>query len=446
MLEMENNKVCILGMGYVGLTLSVVMAECGYDVTGVEINPDTLASLQKGTAHFYEVGLNARLARQAKLGNLRFTGDHGDEHVRQCGYFVLTVGTPLDDNGQPRLDMVHRAASQVAASMPENALVILRSTVKLGTSRQVVKPILDATGKKYQLAYCPERTIEGKALEELRYLPQVVGGLEYEHAWTATQLFQRITPTTIRVSSLEAAELVKLLDNSYRDLFFSFGNEVALLCEAAGLDGIEVINAANTGYERTNIARPGLVGGPCLEKDPHILAVSTLQYGFTPKLITTGRALNEDLPDEIIRLIDNEMESSPIGAKAKIAVCGLAFKGRPETDDLRGTPVKYLIKALQKRYPEATLVGQDFAVQDDAIRSMGLEPATIEEAFQDAQLVLISNNNAKYQRADVDKLFATMKQPGLVFDLWDVLQTDRDSAPEGIRYARFGSSTAWRCA
>ena len=440
----DKDQVCILGMGYVGLTLAVVMAECGYNVTGIEINPDTCDSLQEGTAHFYEVGLNSRLARQLKLGNLCFTRDYRSDLVRRCTIFVLTVGTPLGEDGQPRMDMVQRATTQVAESMPDGSLVILRSTVKLGTSRSIVKPILDDSKKNYMLAYCPERTIEGKALEELRYLPQVVGGLASDHAWRATQLFQRVTPTTIRVSSLEAAELVKLLDNSYRDLFFSFGNEVSLLCEAAGLDGIEVITAANTGYERTNIARPGLVGGPCLEKDPHILAVSTLQYGFTPKLITTGRALNEDLPNHIIRLIDLDMQSTPIAPDAKIAVCGLAFKGRPETDDLRGTPVKYLIKSLRERHPNCRLVGQDFAVKDAGIRSLGLEPASLEDAFAGSQLVLIANNNAKYQWVDTDKLFASMAQPGLVFDIWNVLQTNHDLVQPGVRYTRLGSSTAWR--
>ena len=444
MAQSEKEQVCILGMGYVGLTLAVVMSECGYDVTGIEINSDTCSMLESGKAHFYEVGLNARMARQLKLGNLRFTTEHKSESVKRCNTFILTVGTPLGEDGQPRMDMVQRAATQVSDSMPDGSLVILRSTVKLGTSRKVVKPILDATKKNYQLAYCPERTIEGKALEELRYLPQIVGGLEPEHTWRATQLFQRVTPTTIRVSSLEAAELIKLLDNSYRDLFFSFGNEVSMLCEAAGLDGIEVINAANSGYERTNIARPGLVGGPCLEKDPHILAVSMREFDYVPKLITTGRALNEELPNDIIRLIDQHMEATPLASDAKIAVCGLAFKGRPETDDLRGTPAKYLIKSLRERHPNARLVGQDFAVKDDGIRSLGLEPVSLEEAFAGSQLVLIANNNAKYQWIDIDKLCASMAKPGLVFDIWSVLQTNQGQVQEGVRYTRLGSVTAWR--
>lgn len=437
-------RICILGMGYVGLTLAVAMAECGYRVVGLEINPKTLAALKEGTAHFFEAGLDARLARQVKAGNLSFTGDIMDEDGSSGAAYVITVGTPLGSDGLPRMDMVRRAATEVAAAMPEGALIILRSTVKIGTTREVAKPALDESGKKYSLAYCPERTIEGRALEELRRLPQIVGGLTSDDAWAATQIFQRITPTTIRVSSLESAELVKLLDNSYRDLFFSFGNEVALLAEAAGLDGIEIINAANTGYERTNIARPGLVGGPCLEKDPHILRVSMERYGFVPKLIATGRQLNEDLPVSILKLVDEVTED--LGPKPKIAICGLAFKGRPETDDLRGTPSKYVIEAVKERYPDAEVVGQDFAVKDADIETLGLAAVDVDGAFKDAKLVIIANDNMRYRNIELDRLMDTMAKPGVVFDVWDALQADRTVTPEGVTYIRLGSSRSWSAA
>ena len=113
MMQLDNKRVCLLGMGYVGLTLAVVMSECGFEVTGVEINPDTLNAIKQGNAHFYEVGLNARLARQIKLGKLKFISDHSSDLVKACSTFVLTVGTPLDADGKPRMDMVSRAASQV---------------------------------------------------------------------------------------------------------------------------------------------------------------------------------------------------------------------------------------------------------------------------------------------------------------------------------------------
>lgn len=433
----NDRDVCILGMGFVGLTLAVVMAECGFQVIGVEIDPKTVARLESGTAHFFEVGLQGRLRRQLARGSLRFVSRLSAADVSHCSLFILTVGTPLDADGAPKMDMVERATNQVTAVMPEGALVVLRSTVRLGTTRRVVKPILDATGKRYQLAYCPERTIEGNALAELRTLPQIVGGLTPDDAWRAAAVFQNMTPTTIRVSSLEAAEAIKLLDNSYRDLFFAFGNEVALLCEAAGLDATEVIGAGKTGYARTSIAAPGFVGGPCLEKDPHILEHSMKDYGFRPELISIGRRLNERIPAWVAASLGTMLEPAP--GRLRVAICGLAFKGRPETDDLRGTPSTLLAAALRSTFPDAEIVGQDFAVAPDAIRSLGLAPASIDEAFAGAHAVVIANNNSKYEWLDLDRLIATMARPAVIYDCWSVLHLKPEDAPDGVRYVRFGS-------
>jgi len=443
---MNDQTVCILGMGYVGLTLAVVMAERGFHVYGAEINPATLDAIRKGVPHFYEQGLEVRLKRVLKAGTLQFV-----ERIKDCpeakppSMYIITVGTPLDENHKPRMDMVAGVAREVAQAMPEGALVVLRSTVKLGTTRKVVLPELEKSGKKFSLGYCPERTLEGKALEELTYLPQICGGLTDEDVWRASQVFQRLTPTIIRVSNLESAEIIKLLDNSYRDHNFAFGNEVALMCDAAGLDGMEVIRAANTGYERTNIALPGFVGGPCLHKDPHILQESLIQYNFVPVLIREGRQLNEDLSKHIIEMVLRELPKAEMGPSPKITICGLAFKGRPETDDTRATPAIELIDALRSYFPDARLFGQDFAVKNPGIAELGVQPVDLKGAFEDASLVIVANNNAKYQWANLDELAGSMRSPAMVFDVWSVLPMDETATViEGVKMRRFGSATAWR--
>ena len=443
MIDRSNQRVCIVGMGYVGLTLAVVMAECGYHVVGLERDAEKVNVLQTGSAHFFESGLSVRLARQLDRCSLCFTGDDGSDAVRACGVFIITVGTPLGADSTPTMDMVAQAADQVASVMPDGALVILRSTVKLGTTRKVVLPILEASGRTFNLSFCPERTVEGRALEELYTLPQIIGGSGEEDAWRSTQLFQYITPTTIRVSSLEAAELCKLLDNCYRDLTFSFGNEVALMCEALGLDALEVINAGNAGYPRTSIARPGLVGGPCLEKDPHILHHSLAEYDYQARLVDAGRALNEALPQRIVESIEAVIGDQLGQDGSIVSFCGIAFKGQPETDDVRGTPCAALIQAFKERFPTAHLRGHDFAVSDDVIASLGVEPATIERAFAGATLVVVSNNNARYERLELEHLLPTLSRPSLVFDCWNCLHIDRNSTPAGVRYVRLGSAAAW---
>lgn len=439
-----DDKICILGMGYVGLTLAVVMAERGFRVHGAEINKKVLAKISEGIPHFFEQGLEVRLKRALKAGTLSFVERIADIPASELpSAYVITVGTPLGSDQRPRMDMVSNVAAEVAGHMPSGSLVVLRSTVRLGTTRAVVLDRLRASGKPFGLAYCPERTLEGRALEELISLPQIVGGLSDEDMWRATTIFQRLTPTTIKVSSLEAAEVIKLLDNSYRDHMFAFGNEVALMCDAAGLDGIEVIRAANTGYERTKIAMPGFVGGPCLHKDPHILQDSMTDFGFVPSLVKEGRALNESLSDRVIDMIMRELPSGTRTVE-KVAVCGVAFKGRPETDDTRATPALELIAALRLRFPGAEIVGQDFAVSDQGIAELGITPSSIEAAFRQSDIVIIANNNAKYQWLNLDALAASMKRPGVVFDVWSVLPMDEKATEvEGVAMRRLGSAKAW---
>lgn len=415
--KQQDVRVCVLGMGYVGLTLAAVLADRGCYVVGVEVDAGILASIQKGKAHFFEVNLDAMLRRSMARGALQFTREIPAEE--SFDVYVVTVGTPLDDAQRPRMDMVKSVAADISRHMKDGAMVVLRSTMRLGTSEHVIKPILDAAAVRYDLAMCPERTVEGKALTELRTLPQVVGGATPRASERAMRFFRRLTPTVVEVSSLAAAELIKLLDNSYRDVSFAFGNQVALICESLGLRAHEIIGAANIGYERTNIAQPGFVGGPCLEKDPHILTDSLRDHGFDPTLIRTSRELNEHLVGHGLDKALAQLEGVDLHGPINVSLMGLAFKGRPDTDDLRGSPALLMLKRLRERLPAARLRGQDYLVAPERIRALGLEPVDEAHAFRDAQLVLVLNNNLRYERLDAEPLVATMARPSVLADFWN---------------------------
>ncbi len=429
----KDNVVCIMGMGYVGLTLGAVMANKGFQVHGVEIDPATLGVIRQGKAHFYEVNLDALIRRGVKLGNLHFHSEIPSSI--EFDVFLITVGTPLDDQGRPRMDMVEHVTDEICRRMRDGAMVILRSTVLMGTSLKVVKPKLDKTGKSYHLCFCPERTVEGKALEELVALPQIVGGLNEESVERAMSMFRRLTPTIVRVSSLMTAELIKLLDNSYRDLFFAFGNEVALMCESAGIDGQEVIQAANMGYPRTNIAKPGFVGGPCLEKDPHILMESLSPYGFVPGLIQRGRSINESMVPYIYAAVAKALgdRKTPV-----VTLMGLAFKGQPDTDDIRGSLALHMIRLFREKRPDARLRGQDYVCVDEMIRQQaGLEPVNDVEAFRGADAVIVMNNNRRYVALDIEQRAALMNRHSIIYDCWNMFQANLD-IPSSVTLHVFG--------
>jgi nucleotide sugar dehydrogenase len=429
----QDNRVCILGMGYVGLTLAVVMAEAGFEVDGIEIKPEILDVIRGGRAHFFEANLDYMLRRNLGKGRLRFAERIPPD--REFDVYVVTVGTPLDAQGRPRMDMVRSVSQEIAAHMRDGALVVLRSTVRLGTTLQVTRPLLEATGKRFALAFCPERTIEGRALAELPVLPQIVGGVDETSRDRAGALFQRITPTILKVSSIRTAELIKLLDNSFRDMFFAFGNEVALLCEKLGLDAAEVIKSANLGYERTNIAWPGFVGGPCLEKDPHILIDSLADVRHVPSLVQAARRLNEDLVGHAFR---RAVDALGRRDKLVVSILGMAFKGQPDTDDLRGSPSLLMLEHIRRELPDATVRVQDYVVQDEPLRRLGVQPVDDEEAFRGADIVFVMNNNRRYTSLDFESRVKTMRRPAVLYDAWNVVYR-RIDLPPGVTLHALGT-------
>ena len=425
-----------MGLGYVGLTLAVAMAEAGFKVTGVEIREEVVAGLKHGVAHFFEPTLDEKLKRTVDSGSLRVF--RKIPSGCEASVYIITVGTPLGDDGRARLDMIENVSREVASHMKDGDLIILRSTVKVGSTKKIVMPVFDKVGVKYDLAFCPERTLEGKALEEIRSLPQIVGGADMKSNIRAAQLFQFLTPTVVRVEDLETAEMIKLVDNTQRDVQFAFANEVAGMCDAVGISAHEVINAGKLGYPRTNLAMPGPVGGPCLEKDPHILAEAMRELGTEPHIAMAARGVNERQPRESVRFIQAQMAARGTEPR-KISLLGLAFKGRPATNDLRGTMARPIFDALRVTYPDAEFFGFDEVVADEDIADFGLTPsATLEDAFAAADLVVIANNHPVFSSMPIISLAERMQRKGLIYDFWNSFDSRDLSLPADVRFVALG--------
>ncbi|MDD9878948.1 MAG: nucleotide sugar dehydrogenase [Magnetovibrio sp.] len=437
--DYPDRAVCVVGLGYVGLTLAVTMADVGFQVHGVEIREEVLDKLQRGEPHFFEPGLTDMLARAAEHGRLTYARHITGEPVTRV--YVITVGTPLDGDGRSRMDMVANVSREIAGVLNDGDLVIMRSTVKIGTTRDVVMPILDSAGVDYDIAFCPERTLEGQALPELRHLPQIVGAQNEQANARTAQLFQYLTPTVVRVGSIETAETIKLVDNAQRDVRFGFANEVARVCDAVGVSAEEVIRAGKLGYPRTNIPMPGPVGGPCLEKDPYILAESVEDKIGTLAITLGARRLNEAQPaDAIGHLKAASAAIDGFPDDPVVTLAGIAFKGRPATDDMRGTTARLILDALMDAYPDARFRGFDALVDDATLSAFGLQPADdLEAAFAGANLFVIANNHPAFESMPVTRLAASMARPALIYDFWNnFIATDLD-LPAGVGYLALGS-------
>ncbi|MEM7190993.1 MAG: nucleotide sugar dehydrogenase [Pseudomonadota bacterium] len=411
--------VAVVGLGYVGLTLATALADTGFKVLGVERRAVVVEMTNRGEPHFSENGLPEMLTHAVQTGQMVAAQSFTDG--ARADIYVITVGTPLAADGKARVDFIEAATREVGENMADGALVILRSTVKIGTARNIVKPILEASGKSFQIAMCPERTLEGRAMHELRRLPQIVGADSEAARERAAHFFYKLTPTAVQVSSLETAEIIKLVDNTFRDVQFGFANEVARICDAYGVNAMEVIPGGKLGYPRTNVALPGLVGGPCLEKDPHILSQSLRDVGVELDITTAARRVNERQPDETVEFVLAE-HARRKPAPPKVAVLGMAFKGVPATDDLRGAMSLRVIDAFKAQSPEASLRLFDAVCTPDQLSAAAPGCAvagTIDEALRGADVAVIANNHPGLGALRPRTMLTTMAAEGFIYDYWN---------------------------
>ncbi|MFC0114226.1 nucleotide sugar dehydrogenase [Kibdelosporangium aridum] len=419
-------RIGIVGMGYVGLTLAAAMARKGFEVHGVDTDPLVLESLSRGKPHIFEPGVTETFTELINK-NIFISRELPQGGVDAA---IICVSTPVDERThEPRLKNLAAAAEHVADRCAPTTLVVVRSTVPVGASREVVLPPLVEKWGSARLVMAPERTIQGQALRELVELPQVVGGLDDESRELGVRLFAQLAAQVVPVSTVETAELVKLTNNCHTDVIYSFGNEVAMLTERLGLDPLEVIRATNIDYPRPDIAKPGYVGGGCLSKDPYIMLTSGERNGYVSKLIAAARTLNEETPVHVAHKMVELMN----GAKT-LMVLGWAYKGHPPTDDMRGTP----IASMMPVFTEAGIrvLGHDPLVLPRVIREYGGEPVTLADGFQEAEAVLVITDHPDYKAIDIDSLLRG-GNVRVVYDSWRILDADKITA-RGVHYAALG--------
>ena len=412
--------VGIVGLGYVGLTLATVLAEAGNKVIGVETRPEVVELTNKGIPHFLETGLPNALAGVTKSGKLVATERFDDGFT--CDAYIITVGTPLSAAGVARVDMIEAATRDIAENMRDGALVILRSTVMIGTTRNIVSPILARSGKRFGIAMCPERTLEGKALQELRELPQIVGADDPAVTDRAAAIFRQLTNSIVLVSDLETAEIVKLVGNTFRDVQFAFANEVARLCDAFGVSAHEVISSGKLGYSRTRVPLPGLVGGPCLEKDSHLMMQSARTRGIELEITSAARFVNERQPEETLRFISREIQKRKLPSPLRINMLGMAFKGVPETSDLRGSMSVKVLDALKKAHPDAEIGLYDSVIPREVLAAEFPDERTFDrfgDAVSGTSVLVIANNHPSLGTISPRTISEFMIPEGFVFDYWN---------------------------
>lgn len=355
--------------------------------------------------------------------------------------FIIAVGTPLEkDKKAPNLSSLTDVIEEVGKNLRSGSLVCMRSTVPVGYTRNEVLPRLEKisnliSGEDFHIAFVPERTIEGKALSELKENTQIIGGLTDKCVEKATNLFYRLTSTIVNVSTLEAAELIKFVDNTYRDVTFAYANEVAMISEHMGLDAFEIIKSANIHYPRNNVPIPSPgVGGACLSKDPYILIDTAEKHGYSSSLISEARRVNEIMPKRIVERL--KLKSLELGKdldSSIILICGFAFKGNPETTDLRNSTTLWLLNSL-KLETDCEIRGYDPIVNDDEISELGVTPVSLPEGFENVDILIVANNHNSFKYWDINEINTKINHPCIIYDGWRMLNQDIIKNNKNVTY------------
>jgi len=350
-LQDHSAKIGILGLGYVGLPLAAAFGEAGFRIIGIDPDPRKVNSLNKGESYIQDVP-GEQVARLLKSGRLWATTDFSE--LRHCDAVSICVPTPLRKTGDPDMSFILSATEELAKYIHPGMIVVLESTTYPGTTREILLPKLGKekgfeVGKDFFLAFSPERVDPGREDWNTLNTPKVVGGITEDCSEVAAAWYSQALKTVVQVSSAEAAELSKLLENTFRMINIAMVNELAIMCERLGVDVWEVIDAAATkpfGFMKFTPG-PGL-GGHCIPIDPLYLSWKMKAFQYNARFIELAADINTNMPRYVVsRVMDAFNERGLTLHGAKCLVLGAAYK--PDIDDIRESPALDVIGLLQKK-------------------------------------------------------------------------------------------------
>ncbi len=380
--------ICVLGLGYIGLPTASTFASNGLRVLGVDVNPDVLRVLENGGLHIHEPGLRSLVETAFRSGNLRLGSQPGPADA-----FIIAVPTPILEDKRADMQAVTSAAESISPHLRRGNLVVLESTSPPRTTVDLIAPILERSGLRpgadFHLAYSPERVLPGQILRELVENDRVIGGIDRPSAETGRELYSAFVRGEIVLTDATTAEMVKLMENTYRDVNIAIANEFSRLADRFGVDIWEAVALANR-HPRVDILRPGPgVGGHCISVDPWFLVEAA---PAETALIRQARQVNDDQPAVAAALVERALGMLQ---GRQVAALGLAYKAN--VDDLRESPAIEVVRRLalggahvrtyEPFVPEATAPGAEAT-------------ATLEQALQGAEAVVLLVDHTAFRRLD----------------------------------------------
>ncbi len=405
-------RISVIGQGYIGLPTSLLIAKAGFYVLGFDINAELIRELSEGKTR-----LNGEGGIQELISSLlgeRYIPTNDERDLVGSDVVIIAVPTPKNANG-PDLKMVISALETALKVIREGGLIIIESTLPPGAFERVIVPTVKKhgfrIGSNIYLAYCPERALPGKLINELVNNVRVIGAIDDRSAQLTKLLYETFVRGEIELVDPLTAEVVKLVENSFRDINIAFANEVARICEALGIDVRKVRELANK-HPRVNLLVPGIgVGGSCLTKDPLFLYWASLENGYEPTILKRARDLNANMPYRYASILDEVIRKIRNGETGTIAVLGATYKG--DVPDSRESPVEPFVRELLRK-------GHRVKVYDPLVTEAfgGEYVSDLLEAVRGADAIAFVADHSEFKFLNLSKLrkAAKVEDPVVLFD------------------------------
>lgn len=373
-------KACFMGLGYIGLPTAIIAAKHGVEVVGVDINPQVVEMTNQGHLHIVEPGMEEMLQEVVASGALK-----ASTKPEVCDAYFMVVPTPFKGNHEPDISYVEAATRAVLPYLKAGDLYVIESTSPVGTTDKMKDLIFSERPEladKIYIAYCPERVLPGNVIYELVHNDRVIGGMNEASTDKAIAFYSQFVQGTLHRTNCKTAEMCKLTENSSRDVQIAFANELSLICDKAGINVWELINLANK-HPRVNILQPGCgVGGHCIAVDPYFI---TADFPVESQLIAKAREINNYKAFWCAEKVQNEMLKFELKNHRKpcVAMMGLAFK--PNIDDLRESPAKYITTKVMQSCNNANILVVEPNVKEHNVFKL----TDYREAYDKADIVVM---------------------------------------------------------
>ena len=432
MIELKAD-VAVVGMGYVGIPLSCLLAKAGHGVIGIDINQERANLINQGKLPLKgeEPELPELLREQVDRGLLHATTDFS--YCRKIKVVFVCVDTPIDENKIPRFDRLIAVMEQIGRNISSGVLVVVESTIAPGTMSGKILPLLEKMsglkgGENLFLAHCPERVMSGKLIHNLKNIDRIIGGLDERSTEMAIRWYSQIVVGKLHTTDMTTAEAVKTAENAYRDVQIAFANEVGLICEKLGLDAFEVRRLVNTCPQRDMHKAGAGVGGHCLPKDTWLLAYGGKEAD--PKLMPIARQINDAMPEHMAELVIEMLGKAGLadGKETCVGIFGLSYL--ENSGDTRNTPARTVIEHLRNRY---RVIVQDPYIS--AFENVEIE-SDLENALRMADCAVFLIGHREYSTLTLERIAELMRHK-IIVDGRNLF--DKKKAKDlGILYAGVG--------